>query len=111
MKALFIVIILLAFAPSSVARAAYVKVSQVEVTQELKDKKLAGKIRSTIAFERTLADVKVTVTVRKNTVIFSGLVNSKKEQAVLLNIVKQTGGSDVAVSLTRLSLKMTKDKA
>ena len=111
MKALFVVIMLLALAPDAFARAAFVQVSQLEMTQELKDKKLAGKIRSTIAFERVLADVKIKVTVRENTVIFSGSINSSKEKAVLLEIVKQTAGENVAVSLASLSFKIAKDKA
>ena len=110
MKTLFVVIMLLTFAPKALASAAFVQINQVEMTQELKDKKLAGKIRSTIAFERVLSDVKVDVEVSQNTVIFSGSVNSSKEKALLIEIVRQTAGEDVAVSIARLSLSISKNK-
>lgn len=99
MKALLFVIVLLIFATNALASGAFVQISQVGMTQEVKDKKLAGKIRSTIAFEKTLSDIDVHIKVRQNTVIVSGSVNSNKEKAMLMEIVKQTAGEDAAVSL------------
>lgn len=103
MKAFAIFVILLFAAPSALASNAFVQISQVEMTQDTVDMRLAGKIRSTIAFEPRLASAKVVVTVRENTIFFSGFINSAKEKNALLTIARQMAGDKVFVSLDRLT--------
>lgn len=102
MKNIIFFIALLVVTPTTLAKNAFVQVTQVEMTQELEDKRLAGKIRSTIAFERRLADTRVKVKVSSRNVIFYGRVNNTKEQQLLIEIVKLTVGESAPIQMQKL---------
>ena len=94
--------------PLSYANIAHNQTTSSGVIQNLSDMKLAGMIRSTIAFERRLSNEKITVQVRDSQVNVSGKLSTKREHDLLLSIINQIVGSDVRVSIQDLVLSYKK---
>lgn len=104
MKSILFLIILLAITPFSNANAAIGEANNVNLHQQIDDKKLAGMIRSTIAFERRLLDANVNVDVSASKVTFYGHVNNQLEHDLLIEIVDQIAGKAVLVLTTQLRI-------
>jgi len=77
------------------------------ISQELKDKKLAGKIRSSIAFERRLSNKQLSVEVNRGTVRVTGKLHKVKEQETLWAIIHQAAGKNATLSMSNLIKNLT----
>lgn len=68
------------------------------------DKKLAGRIRSTIAFNNRLYSARVKVKVKKSVVIYYGIVDSQSQYEILLEIAEQVANTNLQVDAKRLQI-------
>ena len=69
-----------------------------------KDQRLAGKIRSSIAFERKLSGQNIRVTVHNCVVSVRGEVHSQQHHQLVLAIITQTAGDEVQLTAQNLKL-------
>jgi len=108
MKTLILLIALFVISPVSFANMDHNQTTSNGVSQKFSDKKLAGMIRSTIAFERHLSNRKIIIQVRDAVVIVSGKLSTRREHDLLISIINLTVGSDVRISIQGLVLKFKK---
>lgn len=74
------------------------------VEQVQKDRRLAGMIRSSIAFERKLAGKNLTVTVHNCIVHVAGELDSERDHRLLLTVITVAAGNEVKVTTDKLHL-------
>jgi hypothetical protein len=112
MKTFLLLITLFVISPVSFANMDHKQTTSNGVIQNFSDQKLAGMLRSTIAFERHLSNRKIIIQVRDAVVTVSGKLSTKREHDLLISIINLTVGSKVQVSIQGLVLnfKQTKER-
>ncbi|MFT6990588.1 MAG: osmotically-inducible protein OsmY [Paraglaciecola sp.] len=110
MKTLLLLITLFVISPVSFANMDDKQTTSNAVSQNVSDKKLAGMLRSTIAFERHLSNRKIIIQVRDAVVTVSGKLSTKREHDLLISIINLTVGSKVQVSIQGLVLNFKQTK-
>jgi hypothetical protein len=80
------------------------QVASHSVSQTFSDKRIAGMIRSTIAFESRLSGREIEIQVSNAKVTVSGILGTKHEHDILLGIISHIVGSETMISIERLLL-------